>query len=234
MSLLTEVMKSVKPAESLAVEQEQEQEPEREEIKLDGFIQLQKALRQMEKDEGQPLQDEVSRLETKMATEQAIVDAYTSYDVAKASREPDFDRSAAAGLAANAEVASQILSGLEGDLEDARHKLSDIHKKYGRLATLLRSHGEQMDKTRRAVAIEYARNGRLRIDKDHAKRWLGVYVGARKWMEATYGEKYQSAVDYCLEQLSHYEIPASTTSVLFQHMTKRDQESLPQFKTEGK
>ena len=154
------------------------------------------------------------------------MDAYMSYD-GQAAKEPDFDRNAASTMAANADVASQILAGLESDLEEARQKVSDIHTEWGRKATLLRSHAEQMDNTRRAVAIEYAREGRLRIDRDHARRWLNVYVNARKWMEATFGDKYQDAVDYCLEQLSSYSIPASTTSILFNHMTPRDQESLP-------
>ena len=35
-------------------------EQEQEEIKLDGFIQLQKALRQIEREESQPLQEEIT------------------------------------------------------------------------------------------------------------------------------------------------------------------------------
>ena len=233
MSLLADLMEQVKPAQEPAEEPIPVDQEQQEELKLDGFIQLQKALREMEKEESKPLQDEISQIESKMAAEQAIVDAYMSYDVAKAAKEPDFDRKAASTMAANADVASQILAGLEADHDAARHKLSETHKRYGHLSSMLTTHGTAMDQTRRFVAIEYARSGRLKIDRDHARRHLGVYTGARKWMEKTFGDKYQDAVDYCLEQLSSYSIPASTTAILFNHMTPRDQESLPQFNPEG-
>ena len=228
MSLLTNLMETVKPTEEPVVEHEPEQE--QEEIKLDGFIQLQKALREMEKELSEPLLAEIAQIESKMAAEKAIVDAYTGYDVAKAAKEPDFDRKAASTMAANADVASQILAGLENDLEELRQKLRDIHAEWGRKQTSLTAHGEQMDNTRRAVAVEFVRSGRLRIDRDHARRWLHVYVAARDWMEKVFGEKYQDAVDYCLDQLSSYEIPVSTTGMLYDHLTPRDRESFPQFK----
>ena len=225
MSLLNDLIEQVMPTEEVTEEPAEEQE----EIKLDGFIQLQMALREIEKEKSKPLQDEISRLESKMAAERAIVDAYTSYDVAKAAKEPDFDRSAAAGLAANADVAAQILSGLEDDLYEARSKLDDIHTEHGRLSTLLTTHGNQMDTTRRAVAIEYARNGKLKIDKDHAARWLNIFAAAQNFMEKTFGEKYQDAVDHCLAQLSSYSIPSSTTTLLFEHLNPKARESYPQF-----
>lgn len=209
-------------------------ESPKEEITLDGFIQLQIILRDREQADSKPIQDEISEIEAKMATEQAIVDAYQSFDVAEAAKQPDWDRASAAQMAANAEISAAIIAGLDVDLYNARQKLSELHKEYGRLNSMLSTHAEQMNTTRKAVLIEYLKgNGSLQIDRDHARRWLNVFVAARTWMEANFDDEHQGAIDYCVAQLSDYKMPAPTEA-LFNHLTKRDQETYSQFKpTQG-
>jgi hypothetical protein len=209
-------------------------ESPKEEITLDGFIQLQIILRDREKADSQPIEDEISSIEAKIATEQAIVDAYQNYDVAEAAKQPDWDRSAAATMAANAEISSSIIAGLDTDLYTARVRLGEVHKEYMRLQSMLNTHAEQMNTTRKAVLVEYLKgNGKLQIDRDHARRWLNVFVAAKSWMETNFDDEHQDAIDYCIEQLSDYKMPAPTEA-LFNHLTDRDKESYEQFRpTQG-
>jgi hypothetical protein len=205
-------------------------ESPKEELTLDGFIQLQIILRDREKADSQPIHDEIAKIEAKMAAESAIVDAYQSFDVAEAAKQPDWDRASAAQMAANAEISAQIIAGLETDLYTARHKLGEIHKEYGRLNSMLNTHADQMNVTRKAVLIEYLQgNGKLQIDRDHARRWLNVFVAAKSWMETNFDDEHQDAIDYCIEQLSDYQVPPPTVA-LFNHLTDRDKEAYKQFK----
>ena len=212
-----------------------DQEPEQPtEITLDGYIQLQQLLRLRQRHAEKKYEDEISAIHAKMRAEQAIVDAYLKFDVAAASKAEDFDREKAASMAANASISEAIIDGLDADRDVANQKLSAIRAEYGRLETLLRSHAETLDTTRKSVAIEWIKGGgKLQLDRDHARRWLNSYRAARAWMTETFGDEAQEAIDKCLAQLGAYHVPHSTTETLYLHMIPREQEKYSEFAPQG-
>ena len=225
MSLFDTLTDAVRPETS-----EPPVETPKEEIILDGFIQLQVILRDRELADRAPIDDEIAGIEAKIVTERAIVDAYERFDVAEAAKQPDWDRASAAQMAANAEISAAIIAGLESDLYDARMRSQKIHAEYGRLNSMLNNHADAMNTARKSVLIDYLTGGgKLQIDRDVARRNLNVFVAARTWCEANFDDEHQAAIDLFIQQLSDYKLPPPTVA-LYNHLTDRDKEKYQQFK----
>lgn len=214
--VMTAVTRNKPPTEEVVEEQAQPDTP--------AIHRLQKRLTERQESEGVALRGQIEELQERLEVEEAVIKRFADYDLKTEAKKPDFDRSEATKLQSEALIAQEVAHGIADEIAVAQERLKSIKGKYQKVSNRLNESVRILDQTRRSTAIEFVQGrGKLKMDKDHIRRWLGQVLHIEEALYKAFpDEEDWPTVAELMDTLTTYNVPPSTTGMLYESLHQKD------------